>query len=109
MQSRCVTPGTMTEKITQADDHVPAIPPLFRLQWEDVQQSYVLLFPEGMIKLNRSGGEILRRCDGKSTQGALIAELNSAFGQDVGADVRAFLTLATEKGWVTWRAAEPPA
>ena len=99
----------MAEPIAQADDHVPAIPPLFRLQWEDVQQSYVLLFPEGMIKLNRSGGEILRRCDGNATQGALIAELKSAFAQDVGDDVRAFLTLATEKGWVTWRAAESPA
>ena len=69
----------------------------------------MLLFPEGMIKLNRSGGEILRRCDGNATQGALIAELKSAFAQDVGDDVRAFLTLATEKGWVTWRAAESPA
>ena len=68
----------MAEPSAQADDHVPAIPPLFRLQWEDAQQSYVLLFPEGMIKLNRSGGEILRRCDGNATQGALIAELKSA-------------------------------
>ena len=95
----------MTEHLTPADDRVPAIPPLFRLQWEDAQQSYVLLFPEGMIKLNRSGGEILRRCDGRLTQGAVIAELNTAFAQDVGADVRAFLALATDKGWVTWRPA----
>ncbi len=96
----------MTERLAPADDRVPAIPPLFRLQWEDAQQSYVLLFPEGMIKLNRSGGEILRLCDGRLTQGGVITELNAAFGQDVGGDVRAFLALATEKGWVTWQAAE---
>lgn len=98
----------MTEYMPQPDDRVPMIAPLFRLQWEEVQQAYVLLFPEGMIKLNRSGGEILRRLDGRATQGAVIGELCAAFGQDVGADVRAFLALATDKGWVIWSAADTP-
>ncbi len=36
----------------------------FRLQWEPVQDCHVLLYPEGMVKLNESAGEILKRCDG---------------------------------------------
>ena len=30
----------------------PSVASMFRLQWEEVQQSWVLLYPEGMVKLN---------------------------------------------------------
>ena len=46
----------------------PTINPHFRLQWESAQQSHVLLYPEGMVKLNRSAGEILSRCSGAMTR-----------------------------------------
>ena len=36
----------------------PRVAAMFRLQWEEVQQSWVLLYPEGMVKLNGSAGEI---------------------------------------------------
>ena len=39
----------------------PAVGRGFRLQWEPAQNAYVLLYPEGMIKLNGSAGEILKR------------------------------------------------
>jgi len=39
----------------------PTLSRLFRLQWEEAQNSYVLLYPEGMVKLNQSAGEILKR------------------------------------------------
>src|SRR5262249_58446441 len=41
----------------------PAIGRGFRLQWEPAQAAHVLLYPEGMVKLNSSAGEILKRCD----------------------------------------------
>ena len=48
-----------------ADDTVlqstPALSAMYRLQWEEVQQSWVLLYPEGMVKLNGSAGEIIKR------------------------------------------------
>ncbi|WP_439097753.1 hypothetical protein [Methylocucumis oryzae] len=28
-----------------------------RLQWEDAQQKYVILYPEGMVELNQSSAE----------------------------------------------------
>ena len=38
-----------------ADDTVlqstPALSAMYRLQWEEVQQAWVLLYPEGMVKL----------------------------------------------------------
>jgi pyrroloquinoline quinone biosynthesis protein D len=40
------TPATLPER--------PRLNRLFRLQWEEAQQAYVLLYPEGMVKLNLS-------------------------------------------------------
>ena len=34
------------------DSAQPSLGTMYRLQWEDAQQCHVLLFPEGMIKLN---------------------------------------------------------
>ena len=47
-------------------DTVYQINPLFRLQWEEAQQGYVLLYPEGMVQLGTSSGEILKCIDGSN-------------------------------------------
>ncbi|HEX5122412.1 MAG TPA: pyrroloquinoline quinone biosynthesis peptide chaperone PqqD [Rhodanobacteraceae bacterium] len=75
----------------------------FRLQWEPVQSAYVLLYPEGMVKLNASAGEILKRCDGTTPVEAIVADLETTF-QTTGLehDVRAFLDLAAEQRWIEW-------
>lgn len=73
----------------------------FRLQWESVQASWVLLYPEGMVKLNQSAGEILCRCDGERALSAVIADLEQAFEtQGLEPDVLAFAELALAQGWV---------
>jgi pyrroloquinoline quinone biosynthesis protein D len=80
----------------------PAIGKGFRLQWEAVQNAHVLLYPEGMIKLNGSAGEIMKRCDGQSTIAAITAGLESAFSTTgLSADVMAFVAMAVEKKWLT--------
>ena len=79
----------------------PRIARLYRLQWEEAQQAHVLLFPEGMVKLNQSAGEILRRCDGTRSVAELTAELETAFGTtNLGPDVEAFLVHARSRGWL---------
>jgi pyrroloquinoline quinone biosynthesis protein D len=71
------------------------------LQWEEVQQAYVLLYPEGMVKLNQSAAEILKRCDGTLTVAELIAELQLAFGEaDLRDPVEGMLRAAYEKDWI---------
>lgn len=84
-----------------APDAVLEIPSRFRFQWEEAQQSYVLLYPEGMIKLNDSAAEILKRCDGTRTYHDVVEGLKRDFPDaDVEPDVRAFLEIAHEQGWV---------
>ena len=79
----------------------PSVSAMFRLQWEEVQQSWVLLYPEGMVKLNGSAGEIMRRLDGTKTVNALTAELEKDFETTgLQADVLAFLDIAKKQGWV---------
>ncbi|NIR58717.1 MAG: pyrroloquinoline quinone biosynthesis peptide chaperone PqqD [Gammaproteobacteria bacterium] len=91
----------MSDAPSFSDDDRPAIAPPFRFQWEEAQQAYVLLYPEGMVTLNDSAGEILRRCDGTRTVTTLLQELRSDFPDaDLGADVRGFLEEAYEHGWI---------
>lgn len=74
----------------------------FRLQWEAAQNAYVLLFPEGMIKLNASAGEILKRCDGQATVAEITADLEKAFATPgLANDVMAFVAMARDKQWLS--------
>jgi pyrroloquinoline quinone biosynthesis protein D len=84
-----------------AADMRPAVAPLFRLQFEPAQDAWVLLYPEGLVKLNTPAAEILRRCDGRRSVREIVAELEVAFSQTaLLADVQAFLVQARERGWV---------
>lgn len=88
---------------TPAPSSHPRIGRLFRFQWEPAQQAHVLLYPEGMVKLNRSAGEILARCDGTRSVAEIVAELEAAFqASSLAADVEAFLRLAEERSWIDW-------
>jgi pyrroloquinoline quinone biosynthesis protein D len=75
----------------------------FRLQWEDAQDAWVLLYPEGMVKLNQSAGEIMKRCDGVADVTAIVTDLESAFNaQGLEGDVRGFIEVAAKQRWLTW-------
>jgi pyrroloquinoline quinone biosynthesis protein D len=79
----------------------PAVARGFRLQWEGAQNAHVLLYPEGMIKLNTSAGEILKRCDGATTIADITVDLERAFAtSDLSAEVIRFITFAVEKKWL---------
>jgi pyrroloquinoline quinone biosynthesis protein D len=79
----------------------PAVERGFRLQWEAAQNAHVLLYPEGMIKLNTSAGEILKRCDGATTIADITADLERAFAKsNLSEDVMRFVTMAVEKKWL---------
>jgi pyrroloquinoline quinone biosynthesis protein D len=83
----------------------PAIVSGVRLQWEPAQEAHVLLYPEGMVKLNGSAGAILARCDGVRTVTEIVADLERTFGaRDLTADVTEFVELALERRWLELRA-----
>jgi pyrroloquinoline quinone biosynthesis protein D len=80
----------------------PAVGRGFRLQWESAQNAFVLLFPEGMIKLNGSAGEILKRCTGDATIAEITADLERAFDTSgLSAEVVAFVEMARGKQWLS--------
>ena len=79
----------------------PALRSVYRLQWEDAQQAWVLLYPEGMVRLNGPAAEILKRCDGRTQVSTLVDDLERAFGTTrLRNDVHEFLTEAVSRGWI---------
>jgi pyrroloquinoline quinone biosynthesis protein D len=73
----------------------------YKLQWEPAQQAFVLLYPEGLIKLTETAGEIIKRIDGNSSLDAIIENLEQAFsGVELKQDVIEFLEHANDKGWI---------
>lgn len=79
----------------------PKVSARFRLQWEEAQKSWVLLYPEGMVKLNASAGEIMKRCDGSRSVAELVTELETAFNTSgLEKDVTAFLEMARKQQWI---------
>jgi len=82
----------------------PAIAHGMRLQWEPAQEAHVLLYPEGMVKLNGSAGAILSRCDGVRTVAEIVADLERSYGASgLTDDVSAFVALALERRWLELR------
>jgi pyrroloquinoline quinone biosynthesis protein D len=74
---------------------------LHRLQWEEAQQKYVILYPEGMVELNQSSAEILKLCDGSRDLSAIVAELEEKFAaNDLTNDILNFLNVALQHGWI---------
>ncbi|MCB1648985.1 MAG: pyrroloquinoline quinone biosynthesis peptide chaperone PqqD [Pseudomonadales bacterium] len=73
----------------------------FRFQWEPAQQCFVLLYPEGLIRLPGSAGEIIQRIDGSASVNGIIAALEQTYpGADLRQDVIDFLENAHDKGWI---------
>lgn len=76
--------------------------PGWRLQWEPAQQRHVLLYPEGMVRLNDSASAVLTLVDGQRDVAALVAELQSHYPEATGLeqDVHEFLLDAANQGWI---------
>ena len=84
-------------------ERTPTLIPMFRLQWEPAQECHVLLYPEGMVRLSQSAGEILKRVDGRQTVAAIVVDLETAFpGAALEHDVVNFLNQAHENGWIAF-------
>jgi pyrroloquinoline quinone biosynthesis protein D len=83
------------------DRSVLALRPGHRLQWEPSQGAHVLLYPEGMVKLNPSAAAILEQLDGERDVAAVVAVLEERYRQaGLGDDVRELLGEAVRRGWV---------
>lgn len=90
----------MQVKIENSD--VYALTPHHRFQWEEAQNSYVILFPEGMVKLHGGAGEVIKRVDGKTTVEEIVADLKATFpdAEDIEKDIIGMFELALSKAWL---------
>src|SRR4051812_10056033 len=79
----------------------PALNSHFRMQWEPSQQCHVLLYPEGMVRLNGSAGAILGSCDGVATIDEIVASLEQKYGASgLRGDIVAMLQHAYQENWI---------
>jgi len=75
-----------------------------RLREDAVRGGKVLLAPEAVIELNAQGAEVLLLCDATRTEEEVVLEMRRRYaGQEVDADVRAFLARVLARGWVERR------
>lgn len=83
---------------------IPKMNTLFRLQFEKAQGCFVLLYPEGMVKLNDSAAEILQHIDGLTSVDEIQSQLQKKFPQadDIRGDIEEFLAAAQAKRWISY-------
>ncbi|MET0847351.1 MAG: pyrroloquinoline quinone biosynthesis peptide chaperone PqqD [Pseudomonas sp.] len=74
----------------------------YRFQYEPAQKGHVLLYPEGMIKLNESAALIGGLIDGERDVATIIAELEEKFPDvpELGDDIEQFMEVARAQHWI---------
>ena len=85
------------------DNNLPLqLNPQYRLQWEEAQDCYVLLYPEGLVRLSGSASEILKLCQSATTQADIINTLQQRFPEadSLPADVQEFIVHARQQSWL---------
>ncbi len=83
-------------------NRIPSLRIGYRLQWEPAQQAYVLLYPEGMVKLNESAAAIANQIDGRRNVASIIQQLRVQYPDALvlAEDVVQFMEVAHEKFWL---------
>lgn len=80
---------------------VPKLATKAMLKHDSVRDVELLLLPERVVLLNKSGAAILRLCDGSRTVREVVAQLEHDFeATDLASDVVTFLKDARGRGWV---------
>ncbi len=81
---------------------VPTWRPGYRFQFEPAQDAYVLLYPEGMIKLNESAGIIGQYIDGQASIAEIIDKVQALFGEvpEIKQDIIEYMLVAQREHWI---------
>lgn len=72
----------------------PSLPKHVRIHFDPVRKAFAVLSPERVLWPDEISLDILRRCDGRSTLGAIIADLAAAYDapeEEVASDITDFL------------------
>jgi pyrroloquinoline quinone biosynthesis protein D len=70
-----------------------------RLRYDEVREEHLLLVPEGAVRLNASGAEVLELCDGERSLEEIVGVLAARYeGSNLGEDVRGLIHAMAQKG-----------
>jgi pyrroloquinoline quinone biosynthesis protein D len=72
-----------------------------RLRYDEVREEHLLLVPEGAVRLNATGAEVLELCDGERSLDEIVGLLAARYeGSDLSNDVRGLIDAMAQKGLV---------
>ena len=103
---------------SRGDDR-PALAAKTRVRRDPLTGEPLVLYPEGLLRLNRTGAAIVALCDGRRGVQAIVAELSEKFRPDSGElgaeigpreiadDVGTFLEELDAKGLLAWNVESP--
>ncbi len=86
------------------DTSKPRLADKARLKWDAVREKHLLLFPEGVLVLNKTAHDVLALCDGQRTVGEIINALATQYAVEANAidtDVKEILQKLAQKTFVT--------
>lgn len=73
------------------DPRQPELVPFARYRWDKIREQHQIVYPEGVLVLNPTGAEIVKRLDGRSLD-ELVSDLETTFnGTGIRPDVLEFL------------------
>lgn len=98
----------MSQQVTYSPHDVYQLRRGWRLQWEAAQECHVILYPEGMVKLSATAGEILQQVNGQQNVGDIITTLQQRYPEadTLADDVVQFLDEARTNGWLAVKEAQ---
>jgi pyrroloquinoline quinone biosynthesis protein D len=86
-----------------ADTTKPRLADKARLKWDAVRKKNLLLFPEGVLVLNKTAHDVLALCDGQRSVAEIVKSLATQYAIGANAiegDVKEILQKLAEKGFV---------
>jgi pyrroloquinoline quinone biosynthesis protein D len=87
-----------------ADNSKPRLAAKARLKWDAVREKHLLLFPEGVLVLNKTARDVLALCDGQRTVAEIVKALAAQYAVEantIDADVKEILQKLAQKTFVT--------
>jgi pyrroloquinoline quinone biosynthesis protein D len=66
-------------------------------RWGGTEQNRMILYPEGALKLQNTGRQVLERCDGQRSFGEILTELQKEFDKTDPEKIRADISMFLEQ------------
>jgi pyrroloquinoline quinone biosynthesis protein D len=87
-----------------ADISKPRLADKARLKWDAVREKHLLLFPEGVLVLNKTAHDVLALCDGQRTVAEIVKAVATQYAVEanaIDADVKEIFQKLSQKTFVT--------